>query len=91
MSNKTFMKTPKFLPLKGTKVLFTNKQTDKPTNHWYAIIYMGYQLYKEKPLYPTFKGAGYSNYSCQSMEKLSANNTSSKARKLKISTEVKYY
>ena len=37
------------------------------------------------------KGAGYSDYSCQSKEKLSANNTSSNTRKLKIGTEVKYY
>ena len=37
------------------------------------------------------KGAGYSDYSCQSKEKLSANNTSSNTRKLKIGTDVKYY
>ena len=38
-----------------------------------------------------FKGAGYSDYSCQSKEKLSANNTSTNTRKLKLGTELRYY
>ena len=37
------------------------------------------------------KGAGYSDYSCQSKEKLSANNTSTNTRKLKLGTELRYY
>ena len=38
-----------------------------------------------------YSGTGYSDYSCQSKEKLSANNTSTNTRKLKLGTELRYY
>ena len=61
------------------------KEVYKRKNRIFLQIKTHYRIYH------VFKGAGYSDYSCQSKEKLSANNTSTNTRKLKLGTELRYY